>query len=202
MTLDSSSVGQSDRFLTLTALAQRLTTLPGAPKDQGHLALVVRKGEGGRRESLDQVLLSPEMGVPGDAWGRRAQRDPEAQLATMQRNVAELIANGQPLTLFGDNLFLDLDLSAANLPPGSRLQVGEAILEVTPMPHDGCRKFRARFGDDALRFVGEPASRHLNLRGIYLRVVQQGEVRQGDQVHVLSRGTPLLPQSEVTAASV
>jgi MOSC domain-containing protein YiiM len=113
-------------------------------------------------------------------------------LAVMQRDVAELIANGQPLTLFGDNVFVDLDLSTANLPAGSRLRVGAVELVVTPAPHNGCRKFRGRFGDDALRFV---AARHLrprNLRGIYLRVVSGGDVACGDPVVVVSRAaTPI-----------
>ena len=109
------------------------------------------------------------------------------QIAVMQTAVAELIANGQTLTLFGDNLFLELDLSAANLPAGSRLRVGGAVLEVTPMPHNGCRKFQARFGQDALRFVSVMQLRHRNLRGIYMRVVEPGDVQPGDAVEVLAR---------------
>jgi len=105
----------------------------------------------------------------------------------MQVDVAGLIANGQPLTLFGDNLFLDLDLSAANLPAGSRVRVGGATLEVTPKPHNGCRKFHARFGPEALRFVSKPDLRPRNFRGIYMRVVEPGEVALGDAVEVLAR---------------
>lgn len=105
----------------------------------------------------------------------------------MQIDVAELIANGQPLTLFGDNLFLELDLSAANLPAGSRLRAGTVTLEVTPEPHNGCRKFRARFGDAALRFVSKKDLRQLNLRGVYMRVVEDGEIAADDPVQVLSR---------------
>jgi ribosomal protein S18 acetylase RimI-like enzyme len=105
----------------------------------------------------------------------------------MQRDVADLIANGQPLTLFGDNLFLDLDLSAANLPPGSRVRIGPAVLETTALAHNGCKKFRTRFGDDALRFVSTPRLRPRNLRGIFMRVIQGGEVGAGDAVEVLAR---------------
>jgi MOSC domain-containing protein YiiM len=125
--------------------------------------------------------------VPGDGWTRRPPRDPDAQLAVMQSDVAALIANGQPLTLFGDNLFVELDLSAANLPTGSRLRVGAAIVAVTAKPHNGCAKFDARFGNDALRFVQAKATRHLNLRGIYWNVIEPGAVRRGDPIHVLSR---------------
>jgi MOSC domain-containing protein YiiM len=106
----------------------------------------------------------------------------------MQTGIARLIANGQPLTTFGDNLFVDLDLSAANLPTGTRLAVGEAIVEVTPKPHNGCSKFDVRFGNDALRFVQAPATRSENRRGIYWKVVTPGEVAIGDPVRVLHRG--------------
>ena len=105
----------------------------------------------------------------------------------MQRDVAELIANGQPLTLFGDCLILDIDLSKDNLPVGSHVQVGNSLLEVTPEPHNGCRKFQARFGADALRFVSMKQLRHRNLRGIYMRVVDGGDVVNDDRVVVKSR---------------
>ena len=131
--------------------------------------------------------MTPESGIPGDAWGRQRQPAPDAQLTVMQVDIAELVANGQPLTLSGDNLFLELDLSAANLPPGSRLRAGAVTLEVTPEPHNGCRKFRERFGDAALRLVSQRDLRHLNLRGVYMRVVEEGEIAAGDPVQVLSR---------------
>ena len=138
-------------------------------------------------EVLDQIRLSSDAGVVGDAWGRRPERDSESQIAVMQAEVAEMIANGQPLTLFGDNLFLELDLSAPNLPAGSRLRVGSAILEVTLMPHNPCRKFQSRFGQDALRFVSAKELRHCNLRGVFMRVVECGDVLWGDSVEVVTR---------------
>jgi MOSC domain-containing protein YiiM len=106
----------------------------------------------------------------------------------MRHEVALLIAGGQPLDVFGDNLFVDLDLSAANLPAGSRLRVGEALVEMTAEPHDGCLKFRGRFGQDALRFVQARATRSQNLRGVYWRVVEAGLAAVGDPVRVVSRG--------------
>jgi MOSC domain-containing protein YiiM len=115
----------------------------------------------------------------------------------MQHDVASLIANGQPLPLFGDNLFLDLDLSATNLPIGSRLRAGAVLLEVTPKAHNGCHKFKGRFGSDALRFVAHPDRRSLNLRGIYLRVVEDGEVAVGDAVEVVMRPPARLTSSRL-----
>ena len=150
------------------------------PKEIGRVALIVRRGDGGCRESLERVRVTSDAGVPGDAWGRRVDPQPEAQIAVMQRDMAELIANGQPLLLFGDNLFLELDLSRSNLPLGTRVRAGRATLEVTPKAHNGCHKFEARFGAAARRFVNMQDLRHRNLRGIYMRVVEDGEVALGD----------------------
>lgn len=176
-----------ERFhLDLETLAGRLAAMPAPPRDRGTLALVVsRRGER-RRETPQRVRLSAEEGVPGDAWKERDGR-PESQLAVMRADVARLVANGQPLDLFGDNLLLELDLSTENLPTGSRLRVGGALLEVTPEPHNGCLKFRQRFGADALRFTADRRFRDQHLRGIYLRVVEDGEAAVGDPVEVVSR---------------
>jgi MOSC domain-containing protein YiiM len=182
--------GDAARHLPLAALEAGLAALPAAPTDSGRLALIVRRHPDGTRESPDRVRLSVEEGVPGDGWSRRPPRDPQGQLAVMRRDVAELIANGQPLEVFGDNLFVDFDISAANLPLGSHLRVGVAIVEVTPKAHDGCGKFRGRFGGDALRFVSAKPTRPLNLRGIYWKVVVAGEAGVGDPVRVLSRPRP------------
>lgn len=186
---DSSSVGDPTRFLALADLHACLAAATPAPSDVGRVAKLVARQHEGRRVELARALLTVADGMPGDAWGRRMPRKTEAQLAVMQHDVATLIANGQPLVLFGDNLFLELDLSAANLPIGSRLRAGAAFFEVTPKAHNGCAKFQARFGAAALRFVAEPERRHRNLRGIYLRVVEEGEVAVGDPVHVVSRAT-------------
>lgn len=176
-------------YVRISDLESRLRTLPPLPKDSGRLTLIMRRLEDGSRETPERLRLSPEEGVPGDKWGRDPERMIDAQICGMQRDVAELIANGQPLTLFGDSLFVELDLSAANLPTGSRLRVGDAIVEVTPMPHNGCAKFKARFGADALFFVNAKPTRHLNLRGIYWKVIEAGDVWVDAPVLAVSRGT-------------
>lgn len=197
--VDSTSMGDPSRHRTLEHLERSLASLPAAPSASGRVVLLIRRGEGGRREELDRVHLSPGAGFPGDAWARKAEPNPEAQLTVMQIDVAELIANGQPLTLFGDNLIVDLDLSVSNLPIGSQVQVGRAILQVTPQPHNGCQKFHARFGPEALRFVSKPDLRHRNLRGIYMRAVRPGEVAVGDSVEVIS---PAEAASHVSSTAV
>jgi MOSC domain-containing protein YiiM len=171
----------------LAELDAAVRALAPSPRDVGRLALIVRRRADGIRETPERVCLSLEEGVPGDGWSRRPPRKPDAQLSVMRRDLAELIANGQPLTVFGDNLFVELDLSAANLPAGTRLRVGRALVEMTPEPHNGCLKFKARFGRDALQFVQAPPTRHENRRGIYWRVVEAGEAGVGDRIEVLSR---------------
>ncbi|MBI3467524.1 MAG: hypothetical protein HY000_31325 [Planctomycetes bacterium] len=188
MIVDARTMGAPDRFRTLENLESALRDLPHSPADRGRVALIVTRGELGQRETPKTVLLTPDGGVPGDTWGRQHDRELDAQIAVMQLDVARLVANEQPLTLFGDSLFLELDLSRDNLPSGSRVRVGAAILEVTPKPHNGCRKFLGRFGNGALRFVSMPELRHRNLRGIYLRVIEEGDAAPGDPVEVISRG--------------
>src|SRR3989442_2898931 len=197
--IDSESLGDPLRLRKLEELEERFEALPRAPRERGRVELIVARSEGGRRESPDRVRLEADAGVPGDTWGRQQGPHAERAITAMQLDVAELIANGQPLALFGDNLFLSLDLSTENLPPGSRVRAGGAVLEVTPMPHNGCRKFRGRFGTDALRFVSKAELRHRNLRGIYMRTVEGGEIAPGDPaeviVHAPLPGTDAKPPS-------
>jgi hypothetical protein len=183
--------GDRARHLDSEALERGIAALRdparAGTREAGRVTLVVRRLEDGTREMLEQTRLTLAEGVPGDDWSRRPPRDPEAQLAVMCTPLALLIANGQPLTTFGDNLFVELDLSSDNLPTGTWIAVGTAEVEVTPKPHDGCAKFHVRFGNDALRFVQAPATRPENRRGIYWKVVREGEVSPGDPIRVLSR---------------
>jgi MOSC domain-containing protein YiiM len=179
-------LGKSSHHLDQATLEERFAALPAPPRDRGSLGLVVARCSGSRRETPKEVRLTVEDGVPGDLWKKDDGR-PESQLTVMRIDVATMIANGQSLTLFGDNLLVDLDLSTENLPPGSRLRVGETLLEVTPEPHDGCVKFRQRFGGAALRLTASKERRSQHLRGIYVRVVEPGNVAVGDPIEVVSR---------------
>ena len=179
--------GEPSKHRTLTDLNAGLEALPAPPRDRGSVSLIVRRLPDGRRETPKTAHLSVEEGVPGDGWNRRPPRDPDAQITVIRMDIAELIAAGQPITHFGDNLFVDLDITASSLPAGSRVQVGEAVVEVTPLPHNGCRKFKGRFGQDALILVSAPATRPENRRGIHWRVIEPGNVEVGSTLRVISR---------------
>jgi len=175
---------------TWAELESGLQALPPAPRDNGSVTAIIRRPAPQQRESLESVDLSVTEGIPGDAWNHAPSKSPEGQLAVMNTAIARLLANGQALGVFGDNLFVDLNLSTESLPIGSRLAVGNAVVEVTPLPHNGCRKFHARFGPDALRLVQDPKTRAQNFRGIYWKVVTPGRVQVGAPVQVLSRPHP------------
>jgi len=138
---------------------------------------------------LEQATLDTEHGVLGDTWNVRGSRstrdgssDPGAQLNVMNARVISLIAQAKEnWSLAGDQLYLDLDLSADNLPAGARLQIGSAAIEVTPPPHTGCKKFVSRFGVEAMKFVNSDLGRELRLRGLNAKVIHSGTVRTGDE---------------------
>jgi hypothetical protein len=180
--------GDPERHLPGDVLEKKLAEL-SPPRDAGRVALIVSRREDGVRETPSRALLTPQEGVPGDAWFRTKPEKIDAQIAVMRVDVAELFANGQSLTLFGDNLLVDLDLSVENLPTGTRLRIGGAEFEVTPEPHTGCIKFKERVGADALRLTAARHLRSQRLRGIYLKVVEAGEVAVGDTIHVVQRSS-------------
>jgi len=171
----------------LDHLESQLLNLPPAPTDSGSVVHVVARPQVDARQLPERCRLTPEAGVEGDRWALHASRDHEAQITVMRADVARLLSGGQPLSLFGDNLLVELDLSDANLPPGTTVRVGTALCEVTPKPHTGCAKFAARFGMDALHLTAAPAYVSWRLRGLHVRVLSPGEVGPGDPIEVLSR---------------
>jgi MOSC domain-containing protein YiiM len=165
-----------------------LQHIRAAPRDEGLVELIARRPAADEREVLEEVELDVEQGVVGDSWGLRGKHPSRGtQVTLMNARAAALVAGKRERwPLAGDQLYVDFDLSGANLPPGTRLSVGSAVLEVTDIPHLGCGKFTERFGAEARELVNSPAGVALNLRGINARVVESGTVRRGDTVHKLS----------------
>ncbi len=143
---------------------------------------LVTRNIDGSRKVFTEVQLDREMGVVPDRWYLDPNRAIDEQIATMNHQVAEYFANGQSLTLYGDALLLDVDMREENLPIGATLHIGQCILQVTPEPHTACAKFRDRFGTPA--FVACARNKHLNLRGVYLRVLQGGVIHVGSAITV------------------
>jgi hypothetical protein len=179
---------------TNAALEAQLDHLRAAPADTGTIDMIVRRPEVGAREIVDEGLLDEADGLVGDNWLSRATsraiaegRHLEAMITVMNVRMVELLADSaDDRALAGDQLYVDLDLSHDNLPAGTRIAIGDdAVLEVSAKPHAGCKKFLARFGEDALAFVNGDEGSRLRLRGLNARVVHGGAIRVGDAVRRL-----------------
>ena len=161
-----------------------------SPRDAGPVELIVRRPAVEEREVVEEAELDLVEGLVGDCWRTRGSKsmpdgsaNPDAQLTVMNSRVAALVAGERERwPLAGDQLYVDLDLSYENLPPGTRLEIGSAVIEVTAQPHTGCGKFLRRFGIDAQKLINSTDGRELNLRGINAKVVVAGTVRAGDEI--------------------
>ncbi|HAV64179.1 MAG TPA: MOSC domain-containing protein [Verrucomicrobiales bacterium] len=177
-------------FRTLAELNARLDHVRQAPTDGGALVQIVRRPVVGERELLEEAELKAATGLVGDRWAQSCSRrlesgelNPDSQITIMGVRVLELLTDDRDRwPLAGDNLLVDLDLRAGNLPAGQRLRIGTVLLEITAHPHLGCAKFRQRFGADALKFVNSPAGHELRLRGVHGRVIEAGRLRVGDRI--------------------
>lgn len=173
---------------TAEQLEAALPHIRQAPQDTGTVALIVARPAEDERQVLEEGTLDCERGLLGDNWQQRPSSKmpnglahPDMQLNLMNARVIEAIAGEQDRwPPAGDQFYVDFDLSEANVPPGTRMAIGTAEIEVTAEPHRGCSKFRARFGDAALRLVNSPLGAKLNLRGVNAKVVSPGVVKAGD----------------------
>jgi hypothetical protein len=183
------------KHLTMPELEAGLDEILRSPKDEGVVDLIVRRPQVNEREVLEAGELSVVEGLVGDTWRKRRSSStpdgsphPEMQLNVMNSRAVALVAQSRERwPLAGDQIFVDLDLSVENLPAGTRLALGSALIEVTVPPHLGCKKFVARFGLDAMLFVNSPLGKELHLRGINAKVVKPGLFRVGDVVRKLSK---------------
>jgi MOSC domain-containing protein YiiM len=175
---------------SLSELEGGLDHVRAAPSDEGIVRLIVRRPGPRSREVLDEAELDLELGLVGDDWIARPAKgsdrpSPWSQVTMMNARFAELIAGDagpDSWAQAGDQLYVDLDISVGNLPPGTRLKLGAAVLEIQAQPHTGCAAFSERFGSDALRLANSDQGRALRLRGANATVVRSGVVRTGDRV--------------------
>lgn len=182
------------RHLSLDELNRSLPEIAQSPKDQGTLKAIVIRPVTDERVSLTQCDISPELGVHGDNWAKGCWLElpdgsphPDVQIAMMNSRVIDLLAQDQERwPLAGDQLFVDLDLSDANLSPGQQLSIGSAMIEITAVPHKGCLKFVDRFGTDSVKFVNSDEGKKLRLRGIYAKIVKAGTIHVGDELKKMS----------------
>lgn len=176
--------------LSVTELEAGMDHIRQSPKETGVLKMIVRRPDVDEREVIHEGQLNTLEGLEGDTWkARGSSHTPDgsanvnAQITVMNaRTVALLAQEEERWPLAGDQLYIDMDLSDDNIPPGTRLGIGTAIIEVSAQPHSGCKKFSSRFGVEAMKFVNSPEGKRLHLRGINTRVVQAGTIRVGDTV--------------------
>ena len=181
------------RFLDADELEAELTEILASPMDDGVVSMIVRRPDTDEREVLDVGELDVAEGLVGDNWRARGSRmtddgsaHPEMQLNLMNTRVISLVARSRERwALAGDQFFVDLDLAKENLPAGTRLAMGSAVVEVTAVPHLGCKKFTTRFGLEAMKFVNSRRGKKLCLRGINAKVVEPGRVSTGDAIRRL-----------------
>lgn len=161
-----------------------------SPRDQGTVELIVRRPAKGEREVIERAELDPEHGLIGDHWSTsKPDPDPLAQVTLMNSRAAGLIAGDRDnWPLAGNQLYVDLDISDRNAPPGTRIAVGDAVIEITDLSQPGCERFAKHFGPSALQLARSPEGVELNLRGVNARVVSAGEVATGDTASIVSAG--------------
>jgi MOSC domain-containing protein YiiM len=178
-------------------LAAGLDHVRRSPTDVGVVQMLVVRPAVLERQVLDRAEISATTGVVGDTWDQRPSRrtadggpNPDAQVTVMNARAVELVAGERDRwPLAGDQVYVDLDLGLENLPTGTLLHLGSAVLEVTAAPHTGCAKFTERFGVEALRLTATPEGKALRLRGINTRVVKPGTVAVGDEIAVERPGS-------------
>ena len=179
-----------EKHLVMAEIERAMPNVLSVPQDTGRIEMIVRRPKTNKREIVESGVLDISEGLVGDNWRTRGSSrtndgfgHPEMQLNVMNYRFAALIAGDRVrVPLAGDQLFVELDLSTANLPPGTQLQIGDAVIEITAIPHLGCKKFVERFGLDAMKFANSEFGREHNLRGVNAKVVKSGQIKNGDPI--------------------
>ncbi|HKW07449.1 MAG TPA: MOSC domain-containing protein [Candidatus Dormibacteraeota bacterium] len=181
------SVEVTTEHRTLEQLQAGLEQVLSAPQDAGTLEMIVARPAVDERVLLASGELDVERGLVADRWSSGSRPNPKAMLTVMNARASQLVAGDRSRwALAGDQLYADFDLSPKNIPPGTRLAIGSAVIEVTDQPHLGCEKFSSRFGQTAREFANSPAGTAASFRGINTRVVQSGTVHVGDVIRKLA----------------
>ena len=172
---------------TTEELQAKVDDILQAPKDAGPVEMIVRRPGENEREVIQSADLSKEAGLVGDSWIDRVDQNGDpymaAQLTLMNSRVTDAVAvTRERWPLAGDHIYVDMDISKENLPPGSRIQVGTAVVEISEVPHTGCDKFAGRFGKEALRFANVGIGRDNRFRGVNAFVVEAGSLKVGDKI--------------------
>jgi hypothetical protein len=168
---------------TTEELEDFLDHICSAPSDGGPIEMIVRRPDEDEREVVESGQLDQDVGLVGDDWSRRGEPDSGTQLTLINSRVLEAVAGERHRwPLAGDQIVVDLDLSKDNLPPGTRLKIGDAEVEISPIPHTGCAKFAGRYGREGLRFVNVGEGRERRFRGVYATVVDGGSFSVGDKI--------------------
>ncbi len=173
---------------SLADLEAALDRILASPSDGGSLDMISARPAVGERKQLEEATLDDQQGLVGDNWKDRSSTrtpdgsaNPDAQLTIINSRLVDAVSGSKSRwELAGDQLVIDIDLSHDNLPVGSRLKIGSAIVELTAEPHTGCAKFASRFGHAALRFVSGPEAMQQRRRGANAKIVKSGTVRIGD----------------------
>lgn len=133
-------------------------------------SLNVSSEKGVRKTPVDKVSLRAAWGIEGDAhagaWHRQVSLLADEDVETMRAVLPTLKAGD-----FAENI-TTVGVAVADLPVGTRLELGTAVLEVTQIGkecHGGC-EIRALVGDCVMP-----------RRGIFARVIEGGEVSRGDR---------------------
>jgi hypothetical protein len=190
--------------LTLTELEDGLTQLGASPDNDGVIEMIVSRPTHNERLTLERAELQSGQGLVGDNWLVRGSSrtddgsaNPEAEITLMNSRTIQIIAGERERwSLAGDQIFVDFDLSIDNLPPGQRIVIGTAILEISATPHTGCAKFTERFGNGAIRFVNSPEGRQARRRGVNTRIIQGGIIQMGDKIIKLPMPVEVLAAAE------
>jgi len=156
-----------------------------APKDAAPVAQLCFRPDYGLRTFPERLVLTRAGGIPGERWAKApwmrladGAPDPRIQVSILPARIRDLVCGDRLHP--GDPVIADIDVTHANMPVGTLLQLGTAVVRVSDAFNDACVKWKVRYGVEAKEWV--VAHPELRLRGILCSIEQDGEVRLGDVI--------------------